>query len=103
MLRAKKPVTSCEACVLSQSALESEVSVHVICIDVWYEGKSENIRIFMLLYFDVQRPIHVIHEQNPYFFAYKSVSISMKSIYTRKFDHLKKIGVRATKDSKLAE
>ena len=47
---------------------------------------------------------HSIHEQKLYFIAYKSVGLfSVRSVYTQSFEHLNKLGVRATMDSKLEE
>ena len=56
-------------------------------------------RFFMLLSFYVQLPKHIIHEQK---IADKSVSLfSMRNVYTQCFEHLNKLGVRATMDYKL--
>ena len=59
----------------------------------------------MLLSFHMQLlPTHIIHEQKLHFIAYKVISLfSMKSVYTRSFEHLNKLGVWATIDSKLGE
>ena len=58
----------------------------------------------MLLSFHEQIPAHIIHEQKLHFIAYKSVSLfSVRSTYTRSFEHLNKVGVGATMKSKLQE
>ena len=56
----------------------------------------------MLLSFHVQLLTHMAHEQNLYFIAYKLVSLfSMESLYTRSFEYLNKVDIRATVDSNL--
>ena len=56
----------------------------------------------MLLSFHVQLPTHIIYERKLHFVAYKSVRLfSVRSVYTRRFEHLNKVGVRATTDAKL--
>ena len=67
-----------------------------------YERRSENIRTFHAPH--VQLPTRIIHEQKLHFIAYKSVSLlSVRSVYTRTFEHWNKVGVRATMDYKLKE
>ena len=57
------------------------------------------IMIFMLLSFHLQLPTHIMHERKLHFIAYESVRLfSTRSVYTRSFEHLNKIGVRATMD-----
>ena len=52
----------------------------------------------------MQLPTHIIHERKLPFIAYKSVSLfSMRGVHTQNFEHLNKVGVRATLDSKLEE
>ena len=56
----------------------------------------------MLPFFDVQLhvPTHIMHEQKLYFIVYNSVSLfSKRSVYTRSFKNLNKVGVRVTIDS----
>ena len=56
----------------------------------------------MLLSFHMQLLTHIIHKRKLHFIAYESVSLfSMRSVYTRSFEHLNKAGVRATMDSEL--
>ena len=52
----------------------------------------------------MQLPKNIVHEGKLHFISYKSVSLFSKSnVYTQNFEHLNKIGVRATMDSKLEE
>ena len=52
----------------------------------------------------MQLPSHIMYRQKLHFIAYKSVSLfSMINVYTLSFEHLKKVGVRATMDSRLEE
>ena len=58
----------------------------------------------MLLPFHVQLLTHIIHERKLHFIIYKSVSLfSMISVYTQSFEHLNKVGVRVTMESKPEE
>ena len=52
----------------------------------------------------MQLSTHIICVLKLHFIAHKSVSLfSMRSVYTLSFDHLHKVGVRATMDSELDE
>ena len=67
------------------------------------EGRKIS-RLLMLLSFHGQLPTHIIHRWKLHFMAYKLVSLfSMRIVYTQSFEHLNKVGVRATMDSKLEE
>ena len=58
----------------------------------------------MLLSFHVQLPTHIMHKWKLDFIAYKSVSLfSLRSVDAQSFEHLDKVGVRATMDAKLEE
>ena len=60
--------------------------------------------LLMLLYFHVQLPIHIIHEQKLHFISYKSVCLfSMRNVYTQSFEYLNMVGIRAIMDAKLEE
>ena len=84
------------------------------CQSSWQEGYPHSIflmrggwkisGLFMLLSFQMQLPTHIIHVQKLHFIDGKLVSLfSISSVYTQSFEHLNKVGVRATMDSKLEE
>ena len=58
----------------------------------------------MLLSFHLQLFTHSIYEQKLHFITYKSVSLfAIRCMYTQSFEHLNKVGLRATMDSELEE
>ena len=76
-------------------------SVHpCICLSV--VRSLDNIPTFHALSFYMPLPTHIIHEGKLHFIAYKSVNLfSMGSVYIQSFEHLNKVGVKATMDSEL--
>ena len=69
----------------------------------WWVGGGRKIsELFILLSFHVQLPTNIILKRKLLFIAYKSASIFlMRSVSTRSFEHLNKVGIRATMDSKV--
>ena len=86
--------------VVEMVHLDQRTTEHVevsTCITSWGQ-KIRVSRLFMPQSYHVQLPTHI------HFMTFKLVSLfSVRNMYTPSFEHLNKVGVRATMDSKLEE